>query len=341
MIRSQERWANTADEWNELLTKSITNVPFLRHEYLLSWWQHRGGGEWNSAEQKAEGLYIVVGRNDAGEMIGALPLFLSKNRAGKTILVMLGSVEISDFLDALVLPDQTDEFWMAALTHLAGDDAPEWDQVELYNLLDESPSLEALPAAAEKAGLSYAQEKLQPSPWISLPEDFDTYLESLDGRYRRELMRKIRNAQRFFIPVQVERVENPDDLEAAMEDFFAMMREEAEKVDFLTKEIEAQMQDIVRTAAENGWLDLRFLLVGRDRAAAYINFVYNNRVWVYNTAWADKFSSLSPGIALIGMLIQEAIEDGFSVFDLMRGDEEYKYHLGGQDRWVHKATLTH
>jgi CelD/BcsL family acetyltransferase involved in cellulose biosynthesis len=40
------------------------------------------------------------------------------------------------------------------------------------------------------------------------------------------------------------------------------------------------------------------------------------------------------------LLIQQAIEDGMSAFDLMRGDEEYKYHLGGQDRWVVKATIT-
>jgi CelD/BcsL family acetyltransferase involved in cellulose biosynthesis len=206
--------------------------------------------------------------------------------------------------------------------------------------LEDSPSLESLSATAEKNNLTLIQERLQPAPYIPLPEDFDTYLDSLDGRYRRELVRKIRNAQRYFIPVQIERVENQDDLAAAMEDFFIMMREESEKATFLTGAMESQMQAIVRTAAEHGWLDLSFLSVGRERAAGYLNFVYGKRVWVYNSARAEKFSSLSPGIAQIGLLIQQAIEDGMSAFDLMRGDEEYKYHLGGQDRWVVKATIT-
>jgi len=38
---------NLQSEWNELLAESVTHVPFLRFEYLRSWWQHLGGGEWD------------------------------------------------------------------------------------------------------------------------------------------------------------------------------------------------------------------------------------------------------------------------------------------------------
>jgi CelD/BcsL family acetyltransferase involved in cellulose biosynthesis len=341
VIRSEEQWADLTEEWNELLSQSITEVPFLRHEFLFSWWQHRGGGEWESAVHSAEGLYILVGRDEAEAMVGAFPLFLSKNRAGKTNLVLMGSVEIADFLDVIVKPDQVAAFLQAVLAQLTGPDAPDWDTLELYNLLEESPSLVQLPAVAEQLGLSYVQERLQPAPYIPLPGDFDTYLDRLDGRYRRELVRKMRNAQGYFIPVQVERVENQAELALAMNDFFVMMREEPDKDRFLTAAMEAQMQALAQAAAEHGWLDLRFLLVGRDRAAGYLNFIYRDRVWVYNSARADKFSSISPGIALIGLLIQEAIENGVRDFDLMRGGEEYKYQLGGQDRWVVKATISH
>jgi len=340
-VRSEERWGSLAEPWNKLLDKSITDVPFLRHEFLFSWWQHRGGGEWASEESMAEGLYVLIGRNDTGEMVGALPLFLSKNRAGKISLILMGSVEIADFLDALALPELVGEFWEAVLDHLASPNAPEWDSVELFNLLENSPSLESLSAAAKKIGLEYLEEKLQPAPSIPLPGDFETYLENLDGRYRRELVRKIRNAQRYFIPVQIERVEGKDELAQAMEDFFAMMLEEPEKARFLTAPMRVQMLEIVQAAADHGWLDLRFLLVGRERAAGYLNFIYGNQVWVYNSARAGKFSSISPGIALMGMLIEEAIQDGLTAFDLMRGDEDYKYQLGGLDRWVVKVTLSH
>jgi hypothetical protein len=38
-----------AVEWNELLANSASHVPFLRNEYLSTWWQTLGGGEWPQA----------------------------------------------------------------------------------------------------------------------------------------------------------------------------------------------------------------------------------------------------------------------------------------------------
>ncbi len=51
IIRSEEAWDALSEPWNNLLTKSITNVPFLRHEFLSAWWQHRGGGEWSADDR--------------------------------------------------------------------------------------------------------------------------------------------------------------------------------------------------------------------------------------------------------------------------------------------------
>jgi len=243
-------------------------------------------------------------------------------------------------LDVLVRPDHLADFLDAALAHLTGPDAPAWAHLQLDNLLETSASLPAWQAAAQKYGLAFDQERLQPSPYIPLPADFDTYLERLDGRYRRELVRKMRNALRYFIPVQVVRTEDLAALHDDMEDFFEMMREDGQKNRFLTEAMAAQMHAITRAAAENGWLDLRFLLVGREKAAAYLNFIYDNKIWVYNSALREKFNAISPGISLIALLIQEAIEDGRTEFDLLRGDEEYKYQLGGQDRWVVKVEIS-
>ncbi len=336
IIRSEEDWALLAEPWNELLSASITNSPFLRHEFLSAWWQHRGGGEWDTDE-----LFILTGRTQAGELVGALPLFLSKNHAEKPTLFLLGSVEIADILDVLVSPDHLTEFVDAALAYLTGPDAPTWENLQLDNVLEDSPSLAGWQAAAEKHGLTFTQERLQPSPCISLPGNFDDYLNELDSRYRREMVRKIRNALGYFIPVHVARVSTAENLHDEMEDFFTIMRENAEKNRFLTEAMAAQMHAVTEAAAANGWLDLRFLVVGREKAAAYLNFIYDNKVWVYNSALGEKFTALSPGISLIGMLIQEAIEEGRTEFDMLRGDEEYKYQLGGQDRWVVRAVLSH
>jgi CelD/BcsL family acetyltransferase involved in cellulose biosynthesis len=40
------------------------------------------------------------------------------------------------------------------------------------------------------------------------------------------------------------------------------------------------------------------------------------------------------------LLIRDAIENGRTCVDFMRGDESYKYDLGGQDRHVYRLLLT-
>jgi CelD/BcsL family acetyltransferase involved in cellulose biosynthesis len=41
----------------------------------------------------------------------------------------------------------------------------------------------------------------------------------------------------------------------------------------------------------------------------------------------------------MGQVIQWACENGRPEFDFMRGDEEYKYRLGGVDRFVMRARV--
>jgi CelD/BcsL family acetyltransferase involved in cellulose biosynthesis len=80
--------------------------------------------------------------------------------------------------------------------------------------------------------------------------------------------------------------------------------------------------------AEQGWLLLAFLEVNGEKAAAYLNFDYGNRLWVYNSAIDPRFNALSPGWVLLGHLLKWAIEHKRQAFDFLRGDEDYKFRFG-------------
>jgi len=254
-------------------------------------------------------------------------------------LMLIGSIEISDFLDILVREADLEPFLDALFAHLTGPHATQWKTLDWVNLLETTPTLLALEKAAVKYNLSFHQERIQPAPVITLPDDFDVYLESLDNRYRRELIRKMRNALGYFIPVEWYDVDDKNSLDSEVDDFITMMREEENKDTFLTDEMVAQIHAIAKITFEAGYLKLSFLKVGKEKAAGYLNFDFDNRIWVYNSCIARKFDRLSPGIVLMGFIIQDAIEKGRVEFDLMRGDEEYKYNLGGQDRFVVRATV--
>ncbi len=335
IIRSLTELKKIAGEWNQLLEKSANNVPFLRHEYLTTWWGTLGGGEWQNGE-----LHVVIARNEAGEMIGIAPLFLTKNLVGQNALIFLGSIEISDYLDLIVAKDDLPSFVDALLEHLTSQDAPPWEILDFYNLLDDSATLVALEAGAKKLGFNYSLEKLQPSPRITLADDWEEYLMGIQGKQRREIRRKVRRAEGFYVPVEWYFVEDEDKLDQEIDAFLDLMAIDPEKEAFLTEVMRSQMRESVHTAFREGWLQLAFLTVGEEKAAAYLNFDYDNQIWVYNSGINFKFNELSPGWVLLAYLIEWAIDNGRQYFDMMRGDEIYKYRFGGVDRFVMRAQIT-
>jgi CelD/BcsL family acetyltransferase involved in cellulose biosynthesis len=309
-------------------------VPFLRHEYLRTWWQTRGGGEWPEAR-----LHTLLQRDMKGKLVGAAPLFAARNRDGLNALLLVGSIEISDYLDLLAAEADMPALVEALFDHLASGEAPEWQALDLYNLPDDSPTLAVLQEAARRRGWSYTQEQLQSCPYIPLPGDWDAYLAGIDKKQRHEIRRKMRRAEEAQPPVRWYFVEDGDRLEAEMENFMALMAMDPEKERFLTPEMRTQMQLSARAAFDAGWLQLAFLEAGGQKAAGYLNFDYADHIWVYNSGLNFDMRELSPGWVLLGHLLKWANENQRRAFDFMRGDEDYKYRFGGINRYVVRAVI--
>lgn len=336
VLKNSAEFEALSEEWNALLAESASHVPFLRHEYLTTWWQTLGGGEWSSGE-----LFIVIARRLSGELIGIAPLFYTTPRqTGLSTLLFLGSIEISDYLDLIARPKDLLTFVESLFELLAGPQAPPWQVLDLYNILDTSPTIPAILTTAKKFGWTASQQPLQHCPYIPLPGNFEKYLsEQVDKKQRHEIRRKMRRARANEIPVRWYIVSEPANLDDEIDAFLALMAQDAEKDRFLTEAMCTQMRTALQKAYQAGWLQLAFLEVGSKKAAGYLNFDYAGTVWVYNSGLDSGFRDLSPGWVLLGYLLQWANENKRQVFDFMRGDEEYKYRFGAIDRRVVRLTI--
>ncbi|PKO00168.1 MAG: hypothetical protein CVU42_05355 [Chloroflexi bacterium HGW-Chloroflexi-4] len=322
------------EEWNQLLSKSTNNVPFLRFEYLEDWWQTRGGGEW---PQRAE-LAIFAAR-EGSELVGIAPFFITEHEGHKK-LMLLGCIEISDFLDLIVSVNHAQEFVSALLSFVSTQFLSQGiHSLDLYNLLEDSPTVQQLFEAGKSAGFEVTKSVLQQAPFITLPGDWELYLESIDKKQRHEIRRKMRRAAESNAAIEVYFTAEQTKVEEDTQAFLGLMAQDPEKAAFLSPAMREQFKISIQRAYENGWLQLAFLQVDGEKAAAYLNMDYQNRIWVYNSGLDRRFMEYSPGWVLLGHLLMWANKNKRNAFDFMRGNEDYKYKFGAVDRLVCRVTL--
>jgi len=325
-----------AGEWNALLHRSAADAIFLTLEYQRTWWHHLGEGE-----------LLILAVRDGRELVGIAPLFATDNPQGQRVLATVGCVEVSDYLDLIVAQGREEAVYSALVNYLA-DQLPsphrgggvEWDVLALCNTHQDSPTLTVLPPLAEARGWAISTTKDDVCPIVRLPRTWEEYLQMLEGKQRREIRRKLRRASgqaalSWYI------VGPEHNLETEVEGFLDLMAASTpDKAAFLTSRMRDFFHQLARVAYDAGWLQLVFLEIGGRKAATYFNFVYNNRMLIYNSGldWR-AFPKFGAGIILTAYCIRHAIEQGREVFDFMQGDERYKYQFGGQDVEVRRLII--
>jgi CelD/BcsL family acetyltransferase involved in cellulose biosynthesis len=276
---------------------------------------------------------LIVVEKENGRIQGIAPLFRTSHE-GENRLLLIGSTEISDYLDLIAAPDRLPVFCSGLLDALTAMPESEFGALDLFNLQASSPTIPILEAETARRGWTLEREPLQVCPVIQLPSSWEEYLSALDKKSRHEIRRKLRRA---------EGAEDKPEMKVfgaeAVDEFFRLMDHDKHKAAFLTQRMREQFRAIAEGTQQAGMLELVFLEVGGHKAAAYMNFTFANRVWVYNSGMDPKFAAASPGWVLLAMLIRRAIDGGFRAFDFMRGDEAYKFQWGGIGEPILRLTL--
>jgi CelD/BcsL family acetyltransferase involved in cellulose biosynthesis len=322
-------------EWDSLLTNGISKVPFLRYEYLKTWWQTRGGGEWPE-----DSTLLLIQAHEGTEIAGIAPCFISHSKDKKT-LMLLGGIEISDYLDLLVTPEHVKPFARELLQYIKSVLVPQYkiDRIEFSNIVDQSPSIEALETDSREFGLVCTVAPLSRSPYIPLNGNYEDYMNNLDKKQRHEMRRKLRRVLELPEGSDWYIASDPATIENEIQDFIRLMAFDEDKLKFLTPVMREQMRLSMLDAFNHGILQLAFLNIGGQKAAAYLNFDFNNRIYVYNSGINPDCFENSPGWVLLTYLIKWANENNRLEFDFMRGTEDYKYKFGGLDRSVMQLTI--
>lgn len=321
---TEDIFARLEPEWNDLLKRSTFNNIFITWEWQSHWWMAYQPGE----------LWVVTVHDENEQLVGLAPLFI-ENGDGERVVREIGCVDVTDYLDLLVDREHGAAV-MDCLAAFLADHAASYDRINLCNLPPQSCTYQHFAGALQKYGFSTEFEQQEVCPIIELPSDWESFLALLDKKQRHELRRKLRIAA-GQPGLDWYMVSDEHNLNDELNKFLSLMGASTEdKATFLSDDKNTDFfRRVMPVIWEKGWLQLSFLTLNGESIATYLNFDYDQCVMVYNSGLSLAHGQFSPGIVLLAHTIRHAVEHGFKEFDFLRGNEEYKYRMGGKDRPVY------
>lgn len=319
---SLESFRSVDAEWEDILACSDHSSIFLTPYWQGAWWESMG----------AEGQELrIVKFSDGEATIGIAPLVKDGG-----LITFLGSTDLWDMHDFIVARGREQEFYRGFMDYLEDE---EWSEVRLESLPEASHTLSLLPSLAMERGRRVERVEEDTLMGVSLPATWDEYLMGLRKKDRHELRRKLRRLGEA-VDYKIYRLSDTNDVADAMDDFLDLMgQSREEKSRFLTDERYAFFREMSPRMAERGLLHLFFLEVEGVRTAATVCFDYNNVWYLYNSGHNTDYAALGTSFLLKAMCIQDAIGEGKAYFDLLRGTEQYKYHLGATGRGLYTLSI--
>ena len=307
-------------EWNGLLAESRSNGLFLTWEWLRAWWRHL-------AEDRRLSILVL---SDGDRLAAIAPLALSPARGARLFpspaLEFLGTGPVgSDYLDLIVRRGQEEE----ALRALAAHPLAEQAVFRLHRVRGDSSLAWALAERLRERGGSRVAADMEVCPFIRLGgHTWDSFLETLGPEHRSNLRRRLKTlASRFDVSFE------PATGEAARGEAFASLlalhemrwRPRGGSEAFHTPGLRSFHEEISRAALARGWLRLYVLRLDGRAVAALYGFAYGGRFYFYQSGFDPAYARYGVGLVAMGLAIRAAIEEGLQEYDLLHGDEAYKF----------------
>jgi CelD/BcsL family acetyltransferase involved in cellulose biosynthesis len=308
-------------DWAELHQKQASRPPFSHPAWFGTWLNHFGEG--------VSPLLLAVRRDD--RLIGVVPLVFGGRDA-----TLLGDSNVFDYAGVCMEGGEEAAVIASALEWLMADFC---QSLSVWGVREASTLGLALAAAGRRFGWNVSCEEEAVSPVAELPDDWDAYLAGLRKKDRHELRRKLRNLE---AAANVELVESTSaaGVERAVDQLLVMMRASREdKSEFLTPAMEAFFRELGPAFARLGLVRLSTLLLDGAAAATVFAFEDEHTVYLYNSGYDPEYAGLAVGLLSKALVLRNAVESGKTAFDFLRGDERYKFHLGGEGRLVERFVL--
>ena len=299
VIQEEIKFQALKEEWNALLSQSLTNEITLTWQWLYTWWQ--------VFKDPTRKLLILTVRDDQGTLIGIAPLHVKTTRPYCFLppiqqLLFLASGEeeadevCSDYLNFILYPGQEEAILTSILDFLTVHLAQEWDEILLHNMRADAPASLQLQALLARRGIQCQQISHTPCSYITLPDNWDLFLQQSSSDLRSNIRRNrkaLAQAGQISFMMAHDEATLQQGLQTLIDLHQRRWTEKGKPGVFLSEKFLAFHKRLLPLALNNQWLKLHVLSLDHTPIAAIYNFKYNNKIYFYqsgtNTHLKKKF----------------------------------------------------
>ncbi|MBI5701760.1 GNAT family N-acetyltransferase [Candidatus Saganbacteria bacterium] len=330
IIRFYDDFIELGSIWDELLQQCQNNTIFLTFEWLLAWWEDYGAGH---------KLFIIIIRNDKN-IIAIAPFMITKERK----LQFIGH-DVSDYLDIIIADEKEKCFELIFETLKRFGN--EWDWAEFVYIPQDSPFFGLWEKNLKKLKTIQYEIKLDCfSIVLDLYKNggnWESLEKTLPPKRRNDLKRCSRLLNEMG-KLSFHRLSKFKEIEAAFA-YFASNHKRRWKEAGQGSQFDSDLQNkhylnTARMLAPKGWVELSCIMIDGEYVAMAFGYIYEGRYYYYTPTFNPDYWKCSPGNVLIKYLIESFYQEGkIKVFDMLRGQEKYKYSWAKDERPLYRITI--
>ncbi len=172
-------------------------------------------------------------------------------------------------------------------------------------------------------------------PVLTLPATWDEYVRGLGKNMREQIKRYPKRLEKQFA-VETHLAQTPDEVRIALDDLFRLhgkrWRARGQSGVLATPRRQKFHREVCEEFLARDWLRLWSLKVDGRAACVLLAYVYQGRYSFFIGGFEPELMRWSVGTCLFAKVLSGAIAEGATEFDFLRGEEDYKYRLGAQNR---------
>ena len=326
-VESKEKLA----EWENLLIESDFPHPFSSFTFYNAWVE--------TFVDDLTQIKMLFFYNE-NNLVGLAPILIDHINKNVSIL---GDKDLFDYRDIIYISEFSEEIYTEFLSYLK---LQPWFQgyTIFMQSIPESSGLFNLVNTDKLnnfADVEIKEEDVTPiydKVGMGVNGVWDDYLSTLKKKQRHEIRRKLRKfeSQDF----QFKTISNNDDLSEFLPDFYELfINSREDKKKFLTEERKTFFNKMLFAFAEKNELRILSYYDGNTLISACIVIEYASIYFLYNSAYSLDYNSYSVGLVSKIIALKESIESNLFAFNFLRGNERYKYELGGEDLKLYEIKL--